>query len=135
MNKEALKRIFEFLENKAEHNAPFKWKILNNEPITEEDLNVKGDLNLRSSEINSLPEGLKVVGNLVLNWSNITSLPEGLEVGGDLQVRNCKNLKSLPKVLKVGGDLYIYGTPINEIEDNDEILEMIKPGYIKGDIY
>ena len=115
MNKEALKRIFEFLENKAEHNAPFKWKILNNEPITEEDLNVKGDLNLRSSEINSLPEGL--------------------EVSGDLQVRNCKNLKSLPKGLKVGGDLYIYGTPINEIEDNDEILEMIKPGYIKGDIY
>jgi len=36
--------------------------------------------------------------------------------------------------LKVGGDLLIFETPINEIEDNDEILEMIKPGFINGEI-
>jgi len=35
--------------------------------------------------------------------------------------------------LKVGGDLLIFGTPIAEF-DNDEIREMIKPGFIKGEI-
>ena len=193
MEKETLKRIFKFLEAKEGHNAPFRWKILNNEPITKEDLNVGGDLNLERIEITSLPEGLNVDGNLYLYQSNITSipkglkvrglflgdskikslpedlevkgldlsgteitklpkglkvdcnlvlkqskiesLPEGLIVGNDLNLRNCKNLKSLPKGLKVGGDLYIYGTPLNEIEDNDEIREMIKPGFIKGNIY
>ena len=32
MKKEALKRIFDFLEEKGEHNAPLRWKILNNIP-------------------------------------------------------------------------------------------------------
>jgi len=57
-----------------------------------------------------------------------------LVVKDDLVLRNCKNLKYLPKGLKVGGDLHIYGTPIAKFEDN-EIIEMIKPGFIKGDIY
>ena len=60
MEKETLKRIFEFLEAKEEHNAPLIWKHMNNIPLTEEDLNVKGDLNLYKSNITSLPEGLKV---------------------------------------------------------------------------
>ena len=106
MNKEALKRIFDFLERKAEHNAPFKWKILNNEPITEEDWNVKGDLNLRSSEINSLPEGLKVGGDLELTGTNITSLPKDLEFGGNLMLSNTK-ITSLQEGLEVGGNLHL----------------------------
>ena len=46
MEKEALKRIFDFLEEEGEHNTPVKWKLINNIPLTEEDLNVKGDLDL-----------------------------------------------------------------------------------------
>jgi hypothetical protein len=114
MEKETLKRIFDFLEGKGEHNAPFKWKILNNEPITKEDLNVKGDLDLRSFEINSLPDGL--------------------EVNGDLFLDSCKSIKDLPKGLKVGGDIIINRTQLIHYS-KDEIKEMIKPGFIKGKIF
>ena len=72
MEKEALKRIFEFLEEKEGHNAPFKWKLFNNIPLTKEDLNVKGDLDLRSIEINSLPEGLKVGGDLFARYARLS---------------------------------------------------------------
>ena len=113
MEKEALKRIFDFLEEKGEQRAPFIWKLENDIPLTKEDLNVKGDLDLRYIEINSLPEGLKVGGNLDLDWSNIISLPEGL---------------------KVGGNLYIDNTPLKKYT-NKELREMIKPGFIKGKIY
>ena len=34
MEKEALKRIFKFLEEKGENRAPLKWKLVNNEPLT-----------------------------------------------------------------------------------------------------
>ena len=47
MKIEQLKRIFDFLEEKGEHRAPVKWKLINNIPLAEEDLNVKGDLDLR----------------------------------------------------------------------------------------
>ena len=113
MEKEALKRIFEFLEEKGENRAPFKWKLFNNIPLTKEDLDVKGDLELRSIEINSLPEGLKVGGWLILNRSSITSLPKGLKVGGYLIINN---------------------TPLEKYTD-DELREMIKPGFIRGKIY
>jgi len=36
--------------------------------------------------------------------------------------------------LKVGGTLYIYKSPLKEYTD-DELREMIKPGFIEGDIY
>ena len=153
MEKEALKRIFDFLEKKGEHNAPFKWKILNNEPITKEDLNVKGHLILTNTGIETLPEGLKVSGNLSLRKTNITSLPEGLKVDGNLELSRTnitslpKGLKvrfwldlintkitSLPKGLEVGANLYIKNTALLEYTD-EELREMIKPGFIKGKIF
>ena len=73
MEKENLKRIFEFLEEKEEHNPPFLWKWKNNIPLIEEDLNVKGDLNLAYSKIKSFPEGLKVAGDLDLQDSYVKS--------------------------------------------------------------
>jgi hypothetical protein len=113
MNKETLKNIFNFLEKNDNRNIPFTWKLLNNEPITEkDDLIVKGSLDLSSSNITSLPKGLEVKGGLSLYESEITSLPEGL---------------------KVGGDLFIMDMPLLKYTD-DELREMIKPGYIKGDI-
>ena len=135
MKKETLKRIFKFLEEKEEHKAPFIWKFKTNIPLTEEELNVKGDLSLTYINITSLPEGLKVEGNLELDETTITSLPEGLEVGGNLDLSGSL-INSLPKGLKVGGNLYIYRTPINEYKDYyyEDIREMIKPGFIKGKI-
>jgi len=132
MEKEALKRIFEFLEEKGEHNAPFRWKILNNKPITKEDLKVGGNLDLRFEKITSLPKGLKVDGDLELNVSNIKSLPKGLNVRGNLDLRYA-NITSLPKGLEVHSGLIIKNTALLEYTNN-ELREMIKPGFIKGDI-
>ena len=88
--------------------------MLKNIPLTEEDLNVKGNLKLANTEI--------------------TSLPEGLKVGGYLDLSKCKSLTSLPKGLKVDNNLHIKKTPLEKFSD-DELLDMIKPdGFIKGEI-
>ena len=176
MKKEILKRIFDFLEGneKKSHKAKgtLLWKIVFNEPLTKEDLDIKGDLNLGMKDITSLPKGLKVGGKLNLEWSNIISLPEGLEVKGELSlaytsirtlpkslkvgslnlmrseieslpeglkvdgVLNLLNtgIKSLPKGLEVGGDLYLELTTMMKYE-RYELLEMIKPGFVKGKIH
>ena len=158
MEKEALKRIFEFLEEKekklAEAKGSLKWKLAFNEPLTKEDLNIKYGLFLAHSNITYLPEGLKVSGNLNISYtpklktlpsdldvkgniylegSNIGSLPEGLKVGGDLDLAYTK-ITSLPKGLKVGGDLYIENTELEGYTD-EELRDMVKPGFIKGEIY
>ena len=134
MEKEALKRIFEFLEEKGEHNAPFLWKLLNNIPLTKEDLIVNDDLDLSETYIKSLPKGLKVYGDLDLTLTDIEFLPKGLEVRGDLILDGCANIKSLPKGLKVGGNLELTGITLGEDYDDDELRQMIKPGFIKGEI-
>jgi hypothetical protein len=133
MKEETLKRIFEFLEEKGEHNAPFRWKILNNKPITKEDLKVGGNLDLRFEKITSLPDGLKVDGDLELNVSNIKSLPKGLNVRGNLDLRYT-NITSLPKGLEVHSGLIIKKTALLEYTD-EELREMIKPGFIDGEIF
>ena len=135
MKKETLKNIFDFLEEKGEHRTPFLWKWLTNEPLTEDDLHIKGDLDLTGSEIEELPEGLKVRGNLFVEYcSKLTSLPEGLEVGIDLYLMETRNITLLPKGLKVHGDLYITDTAL-EVYTDKQLREMIKPGFIKGKIY
>ena len=116
MNKEQLKRIFEVLEKKenklAKEKGTLRWKIVFNEPLTEEDFNRYGDLDLSNLEITSLPEGLKVHRDLDLYNSKIKILPKGLEVWGDLYVTN------------------------TDLEDytKEQIMIMIQPGFIKGDI-
>ena len=113
MEKEVIKRIFEFLEDKEKHKAPFIWKLENDIPLTKEDLNVKGELDLQDSSIESLPKGLKVGGDLDLYNTEIRLLPQGLEVGGYLNINT---------------------TPLTKYTD-EELREMIKPGFIKGEIY
>ena len=158
MKRETLKRIFEFLEEKenklAKVKGTLRWKIAFNEPLTKEDLDIKGGLFLHHSDIPYLPEGLKIGGNLNLSYtpklktlpsdldvkgdiylegSKITSLPEGLKVGGDLDL-SATNVISLPKGLEVKGELIINNTALLEYTDK-ELREMIKPrGYINGKI-
>jgi hypothetical protein len=133
MEKEQLKRIFEFLEEKEEHKTPFIWKLENNIPLTEEDLNIEGVLDLSYTYITSLPEGLKVAGTLSLEFSKIQTLPEGLKVGGTLDLEHSRITK-LPKGLEVGQHLYIKNTQLIKYTDK-ELREMIKPGFIKGKIH
>ena len=133
MEKETLKKIFTFLEEEENKDTPFMWKLANNE-LTKEELNIKGDLDLEFSKITSLPEGLEVEGDLLLLESTITSLPEGLRVGGDLDLNWCINISSLPKGLEVGQNLFISPTPLRKYTD-EELREMIKPGFIKGTIF
>jgi hypothetical protein len=113
MEKETLKKIFDFLEKNDNKRKPLMWKLENNIPIIEkDDLIVKGSLDLSSSNITSLPKGLEVKGGLSLYESEIISLPEGL---------------------KVHGDLFIADTKL-EVYTDEELREMVKPGFIKGDI-
>ncbi len=153
MEKETLKNIMHFIE-KEDNKSSIKWKLLNNEPLTEDDLYVKGDLNLFGSEIKSLPEGLKVSGNLNLYRTKITSLPKGLKVGGNLDLDGCyifkflpkgleiggylslthSDIETLPEGLKVGGNLIITNTPLAKLSVK-KLIEMIKPGFIEGEIY
>ena len=114
MQIEQLKRIFKFLEEKGEHIIPLSVKINLAMPIAKEELNVKGDLNLRRSNITSLPEGLKVGGDLNLNFAKITSLPEGLKVGGSLDLSNTQ-VELLPKGLQVGGILILKYTELDRL--------------------
>lgn len=131
MKKETLIKLFDFFERKENKKTPFLWKWVNNEPLTEEDLTIKGNLDLRNlkltflpkslkvfgffllkdcKELISLPEGLKVVGTLALeSCTKITSLPKGLEFGGSLSLKNCINFKFLPENLEVRGFLTLWG--------------------------
>ena len=134
MEKEALKRIFNFLEEKEEHNKPLKLKLIFNEPLTKEDLNVKGNLNLSDTNITSLPKGLKISGWLDLSRSKIKSLPEGLEIGDSLFLVRT-SITSLPKGLKVGGHLDITESELPYYyRNNNHLRKSIEPGFIKGDI-
>jgi len=153
MEKETLKKIFDFLEVNDNKRKPLMWKLKNNIPITEkDDLIVKGSLDLSSSNITSLPKGLEIKGSLSLYESEIISLPEGLKVGGDLDLRNSyieslpeglevgdeldlayTYITSLPKGLKVGGLLIIIESDLLKYSD-EEIRKMIELGYIKKKI-
>ena len=132
MEKETLKRVFDFLEEKEGQKIPFLWKLLNNIPLTKEDLIVKGDLNLEDSEITSLPEGLTIEGDLFLYHSHV-ELPKGLKVNGNLSLIG-PNVTSLPKGLEVLGWLSITDTELGIYSDK-ELRKMIKPGFIKGKIW
>jgi hypothetical protein len=78
---------------------------------------VKGDLDLRSSSITSLPDGLRVGGDLNLSNTPIASLPDGLRVGGSLNLRD-SSIASLPAGFQVGGDLGLSGTRITSLPDD-----------------
>ena len=136
MEKEALKRIFQFLEGKEgqthKSKGSLRWKLFFNEQLTKEELNVKGNFYLKGTKIESLPKGLEVEHDLYLNGSPITSLPEGLKVGKWLSLSGSK-ITSLPKGLEVGDDLFISWTTLTKYTD-DELRKMIKPGFIKGEI-
>ena len=128
--------ILKFLEKKEGRPIPLSVKLINNSPLTPEDLNVTGNLYLTNPKITSLPDNLKVSGHLYLSNTKITSLPDNLQVGGHLDLSYTK-ITSLPDNLKVGGELYLIYTPLSEEYTKEQIRQMIedKSGYVKGTIY
>ena len=134
MNKENLNLLFDFIQNKEGKQIPLLWKWKNNIPLTKEDLNIKGDLNLSETPIESLPNGLVVSGDLILSGcESLDSLPEGLKVGGELHLDN-SDVYELPKGLEVGGDLIVANSGLEEYSDK-KLRKMIQPGFIKGKIF
>jgi hypothetical protein len=115
MDKKTLKNIMHFLE-KEDNKSSVKWKLLNKEPFTEDELVFKGDLDLNHLNITSLPEGLKVEGNLNLRQTIITSLPKGLKVGGFLSLAFTK-ITSLPEGLEVRGFLSLSHSDIESLPE------------------
>jgi hypothetical protein len=147
-------KLFQFIKDKEGYEIPFKQKLIYGYPLTKEELNVKGSLDLSESKITSLPDGLKVGVDINLNncysltslpdgltvggslnlvgCDSLTSLPDGLTVGGFLDLYLCTSLESLPDGLTVGMDLYLGGTPIADNYTEEEIKKMYD---IKGKIY
>ncbi len=126
--------LFKFIEDKKpQYKTPFKVKfIYAPETLTKEELNVRGDLYLYNTPIQSLPDNLKVEDNLILPSTPIQSLPNDLKVGGDLNLYNTP-IQSLPNDLKVGGFLNLQNTPLSKKYTKEEIKAMV-PG-VKGKIY
>ena len=149
--------LFKFIEAKRpKYSTPLRFKLLHDpQSITKDDLTVKGKLDLRDTNITSLPndltiggnlelygtqiaslpDGLKVKGSLSLGRTKITSLPDGLIVGRNIVLSNT-GITSFPDGLKVGGHLALHNTPLSKQYSEDEISKMIqdKVGSVKGDI-
>jgi len=76
MIKETIKSIFKFLEKEENRSTPIIWKIVNNEPINQDDLIVNGDINMEYSNVESLPEGLKVDGFLFIRYTPLVNFSD-----------------------------------------------------------
>ena len=72
-----------------------------------------GNLDLRGTQIQSLPDNLTVGGSLYLRGTQIQSLPDNLTVGGYLDLEGTQ-IQSLPDNLTVGGSLDLRGTQITD---------------------
>ena len=81
----------------------------------------KGNLNLRGTDIQQLPDNLIVNGNLDLSGTAIKELPDDLLVKGDLYIQNTA-IKKLPdwyfsNKVHVAHALHVMGTPMIEDEE------------------
>jgi len=115
MEKETIRKIFDFIEKKENKKHKdrdnFIWKLKFNESLTKEDLVVNGDLDLTDLTLKSLPDNLEVKGDMQTRFSKIEELPKGLIVNRYLNITTEDSLGNF---------------------SNDELREMVKPGYIKG---
>jgi len=150
-------KIFKYIEDKIgkklNSEQSFRLKLFHDpSSMTKEELDIKGDLDLGSSKIQSLPNDLTVGGNLNLSYTKIKSLPNGLTVGKSLNLSGSKIeslpnglrvrgslylrysiIESLPNDLTVGGYLDLENTPISKKYTKEEIRKMVPN--VKGSIY
>ena len=124
-------KFFKFLEDKREKRIPLLYKLIHKLPIEEEDLYIKGDLDLRYIEsITTLPDNLHVKGRLLLAGTRIRHLPKGLKVGRSINMAGTP-MEELPDNLFVNGDLNIARTTIKELPKNLIVLGYL---YIRGSL-
>jgi hypothetical protein len=111
-----LETVFNFIKEKHGYDYPVRYKLINGLALTDDELNVKGDLDL--------------------SRSNLVYLPDNLHVGGDLDISFTK-IKKLPNNLRIGRDFFLLKTPLSVEYDEDDIKRMIedKGGYLDGEIY
>ena len=74
---------------------------------------IRGDLILRDTHLDILPDQLFVEGDLDFTNSCIEKLPDELAVGGDLYLVRSRLIHELPDNLYVGGDLYVANSSLN----------------------
>ena len=108
-----LEKVFEFIKEKRGYDYPVIYKLVNGIELTEDELNIEGNLDLHNTNITSLPDNLHVGGTLHLSYTKITSLPDNLKVGENLDLRE---------------------TTISKMYTEEEIRKMIedKGGYVNG---
>ena len=130
-------KIFKFIEDKTgkklNSKQSFRLKLFHDpSSMTKEELDIKGDLDLNSAQIKSLPNDLRVRGSLYLDYSKIKLLRNDLTVKGNLGLSGSK-IESLPNDLTVGGYLDLENTPISKKYTKEEIKKMVPK--VKGSIY
>ena len=125
--------IFLYLQDKKIKKIPLEYKLLNNIPLTQEDLFVNGDLLLFRTNLTSLPNNLTVNGHLDLLSSKIEKLPNNLIVNRHLNIQ-LTYITELPDDLCVSGSLFCYNTPLANNIRNDESLLNKYSKQVKGRI-
>ena len=99
-------------------------KIIKQEPLTNEEKNIEGNLNLAGTNTPTLPEGLKINGSLFLSESGIRKFPKNIQIKDNLELTRCKNLTSIP-TLSLDGDL----------DMSESSIEFLPPNLqVKGDV-
>ena len=128
-----IETIFDFIKEKRGYNIPFVYKLIKGLPLTEDDLNVEGNLDLYMIDIPSLPDNLTVGGTLDLRRTNIKYLPNNLTVKDTLILSNNPYIKNFPNNLQVMGNLYLFNTNFSFYSDG-RIRQMIedKGGHVEG---
>lgn len=138
--------LFKFIESKKkQYPIPLKYKLINNLPLTKDELNVRGSLNLSHAPIQSLPDNLNVDGDLIISNTKIKSLPDNLNVNGNLNLNHTlikelpdnlnvpgwlaisnTKIETIPNNLNIGQYLYISNTPLSKKYTKEQIIKMIK---------
>ena len=131
-----LETVFNFIKEKRGYKIPLKYKLFNRIPLSEDELKIKGALDLYVENISLLPDNLTVLGYLDIRGTQVKWLPDNLRVGGNLYA-SFLFIDSIPDNLRVGEVLYIQGNPLIEKYDSHQIRKMIedKGGYVKARIY
>lgn len=78
---------------------------------------VEGTLNLKNSQIESLPNNLVVLGGLNLANTKIKKIPDNLFVRHSLSLENTL-IQNIPENLKLGGNLWLENTLVDSLPDN-----------------
>jgi hypothetical protein len=123
---EKIYNLFKFVEDKyPEYKTPTALKILNGDTLTEEDLNIKGDIDLSYTRIASLPDNLTISGYLFLRGcTKLRSLPNNLTVSIGVILYGCTNLERLGRNLSIGGGIILKDTAIARYYSREEIRDM-----------